>query len=54
MRLKPISHLEKANGLARRLKTAAEAQLQYTNKIISWDWYANETVKFLLKAIKRK
>jgi len=54
MRLKSISHLEKAITMARRLKTAAEAQLKYTNKIISWDWYVNETVKFLLKEIKRK
>ena len=52
--MKPTSHLEQANGMARRLKTAAEAQMNYTNKIISWDWYATETIKFLLKTIKQK
>lgn len=52
--MKPVSHLEKANGMARRFKTAAEAQLNYTNKIINWDWYVNETVKFVLKTMTRK
>jgi len=52
--MKPISHLDKANGLARRLKIAAEAQMNYTNKIIYWDYYTTETVKFLLKTIKQK
>lgn len=52
--MKPVSHLEKANGMARRLKTSAEAQLNYTNKIFNWDWFATETVKFLLKTIKQK
>jgi len=52
--MKPISHLDKANGLARRLKIAAEAQMNYTNKIIYWDYYTTETVEFLLKTIKQK
>lgn len=52
--MKPVSHLDKANGMARSFQAAAEAQMNYANKIISWDWYANETVKFLLKSIKQK
>ena len=52
--MKPVTHLEKANIMAKRIKTAAEAQLQYSSPVFNWNWYATELANYILKVIKNK
>ena len=52
--MRPVTYLEKANTMAKRIKTAAEAQLCYDSPIINWNWYISELANYILKMIKNK
>lgn len=52
--MRPVTHLEKANTLAKGIKMAAEAQLQYSSPVFNWNWYASDLANYILKMIKNK